>query len=503
MQAPGMRPFAFALAATLIVTGCMTVGPDYSRPEVATPDAWYHAATDGLVSGEADLQTWWAVLGDPELDRLVERAQSANLDLQVAAWRVEEARALRGVVAGEQLPQVSASGSAQRGKASDNGATPAPAGGFEAANLFDAGVGASWEIDLFGRIRRSVEAADASAEASLELYRDVLVSLLSEVASAYVDLRATQERLALAHSNVATQESTLQLTRDRFKAGLVSGLDVAQAEANLAATRSLIPLLEVLLERDLNRLAVLLGSPPGGLHEELSEAAPVPELPERVAVGLPADLLRQRPDVRRAERELAAQTARIGIATADLYPSFSLTGFFGVQATSAGDLADADSLTWSAGLPIRWALFSGGRIRSQIAAEQARTEQALAAYQGTVLSAYEQVENSIVAFEREQHRRQQLDDTVAATERSLDLVLTQYRAGLTNFQNVLDTQRSLLQRQDELAASQGQVVLDLIALYRALGGGWDPDHLPAPATQSAMATANADGGDLPVTESRR
>jgi NodT family efflux transporter outer membrane factor (OMF) lipoprotein len=292
------------------------------------------------------------------------------------------------------------------------------------------------------------------------------------VALSYADVRSLQERIELAHANVKTQLETLSLTKDRFRTGLVSALDVAQAESNLANTESLIPTLETDLQFALNRLAVLIGEPPGAVHDELETARPLPTEPPDVVVGLPANLLRQRPDVRRAERQLASQNARIGVATAALYPTFNLSGFLGVQATEFGDLGDGGSVTWGIGLPIRWNLFAGGRIRSNIRAEEARTEQTRVFYEQTVLLALEEVEGSMVAYQQQRIRREKLRQSVDATERSLGLVMTQYRAGLTNFQNVLDTQRSLLNRQDDLAASRGQVIKNLIILYRALGGGW-------------------------------
>ncbi|RLE35046.1 MAG: hypothetical protein DRJ61_04010 [Acidobacteria bacterium] len=471
---------AILVLATLAIattTGCITVGPDYVEPEIETPDAWHTAATTGIGDGTATLQTWWLEFDDPVLEDLIHRSTTGNLGLREALWRVEEARALRGVAGSAGAPQVDLSGQSSRSQASDNGtgAVVSPPGGFEAQNLHDYGVGASWEIDLFGRIRRQVEAADATTQGSVEAYRDVLVSLYAEVALAYVSVRSSQERIGLAKANVQGQEETLQLTGDRFAVGLVSALDVAQAESNVANTRSLIPVLETRLDHSLNRLAVLLGESPGALHDELATPAPVPHEPPAVIVSLPAELLRQRPDVRLAERMLAAQTARIGVATADLYPSFSLGGFLGLQSTSGGDFFDSGSLTWNVGLPIRWNIFSGGRIRNQIRAEEARTAQMLAAYEQTVLSALEESENTMVAYANEVRRRSHLTDSVEATQHSLELVLTQYRSGLTNFQNVLDTQRSLLSRQDELAASEGDAVSNLIRLYRALGGGWDPE----------------------------
>jgi NodT family efflux transporter outer membrane factor (OMF) lipoprotein len=470
-----------AVAFALVLNGC-TVGPDYVEPETEAPDAWHTAAVDGLEDGEATLQTWWMVFDDEKLNELVMRSAEGNLDLRSALWRVEEARALRGVVSSTGKPQVGFSADANRSLPSENGVLGdfAPDEGFEAENLFTTGVGASWEIDVFGRIRRQVEAADAATQASVEAYRDVLVSLYAETALAYVNVRTSQERLRIANANVEAQEETLQLTKDRFDSGLVSALDVAQAESNLANTYSLIPVIERDLNEGLNRLAVLLGENPGALHAELDQQVPIPQEPEAVAMGLPTELLRQRPDVRRAERLLASQTAQIGVATADLYPTFSLAGFLGLEALSAGDLASGDSVTWNVGLPIRWNIFAGGRIRSQIRAEEARTNQLLAGYEQTVLNALEESENAMVAYVKEVQRRERLSQAVDATQRSLDLVLTQYTAGLTDFQNVLDTQRTLLLREDDLAVSEGLVVGNLVRLYRALGGGWDPDTAQPP-----------------------
>ncbi len=480
-----------AVACALVLSGC-TVGPDYVEPVIEAPDAWHTAAVEGLEEGEATLQTWWTVFDDEKLTELVMRSAEGNLDLNRALWRVEEARALRGVVSSLKKPQVGFSADANRSLPSDNGALGdfAPEDGFEAGNLFAAGVGASWEIDVFGRIRRQVEAADAATQASVEAYRDVLVSLYAETALAYVNVRASQERLRIAHANVEAQENTLQLTKDRFDSGLVSALDVAQAESNLANTYSLIPVIEREINEGLNRLAVLLGENPGALHAELDDEVPIPHEPEAVTMGLPTELLRQRPDVRRAERLLASQTAQIGVATADLYPTFSLAGFLGLEALNAGDLLSGDSVTWNAGLPIRWNIFSGGRIRSRIRAEEARTNQALATYEQTVLYALEESENAMVAYVKEVQRRERLSQAVNATQRSLDLVLTQYTAGLTDFQNVLDTQRTLLLREDELAVAEGLVIGNLVRLYRALGGGWDPDTARPPVPPASAEEAS-------------
>ena len=486
------------VSALLVVSGCK-VGPDYEQPELATvPDAWHQAATNGLGEGDAPLQTWWSVFDDETLTSLIERAGASNLTLREAVWRVEESRALRGVVAGARVPQVNLEADAARDQPSDNGVLGdlAPEGGFDGTNLFGIGVGASWELDVWGRIRRQVEAADAEVEASVEDYRDVLVTLYAEVATNYVSVRSLQERLRLAHENVEGQENTLKLTTDRFNSGLVSALDVAQAESNLANTRSLIPTLESGLIIAFNRLAVLLAMSPGALDEELSGEAPIPAEPDDVTTALPAELLRQRPDIRVAERRLAAQTARIGVATAELYPKFSLAGFLGLEATSAGDLFSTDSINWSIGLPIRWNLFAGGAIRSQIAAEKARTEQLILNYERAVLLALEEVEDAMASYEKEVARRGHLTNSVDATQRSLDLVLTQYRAGLTDFQNVLDTERSLLLRQDDLASSEGLVIKNLVDLYRALGGGWDPETAEPPVAPPSSFDKDANTAEV-------
>jgi len=359
--------------------------------------------------------------------------------------------------------------------------------GAEATNLFALGADSSWEIDVFGRIRRGVRAADAGIAASVEDYRDVLVTLLAEVGLNYFELRSLQERLAYAEANILIQRETLQITKDRFDAGLVSQLDITQAESNLANTEAQVPPLRAGLVRTLNRLAVLLGEYPGSLDGELSvELEPgdiVPVLPSGVAAGLPVELLRQRPDIRGAERSLAAQAEQIGIRTADLYPRFSLFGFLGLQATEGGDLFSGDSLTWGFGLPISWNIFAGGRLRAAIDVEEARTEQALLAYEHSVLLALEEVENAMVEFHQEGLRRDKLAEAAEASGKSVELVRTQYMAGLTNFQNVLDTQRSLFSQQDQLASSRGTLVQNLVVLYKALGGGWDPELPPVPESR--------------------
>ena len=305
-----------------------------------------------------------------------------------------------------------------------------------------------------------VEASTAEMQASVEDYRDVMISLSAEVASSYIGVRTTQRRLAYARQNVEAQTESLDITRTRYDTGLTSALDVAQAEANLSGTLSTIPQLETDLEISLNRLAVLLGENPGSLHEELGPPKDIPVPTSEVARGMPADLLRRRPDIRRAERELAAQTARIGVATSDLFPKFGLPGQLGWESKETDNWFNAGSLMWNFMPSFRWNIFSAGKVKNNIAAEEARTEALLLRYEQTILLALEEVENSLTAYQQEQLRNH-LSDAVESAGRSVELVRTQYLSGLTNFQNLLDSQRTLFTRQDDLAQSEGRVVQDL------------------------------------------
>jgi multidrug efflux system outer membrane protein len=481
--------------ALAFVWGC-AVGPDYVPPEPVLPDAWHIQLSQGLESGESSLDRWWTSLDDPALDDLIQRATAHNLDLRFAVANVLEARARRGEARGRWFPTVDALGSYSYNRATDvqvNPSTvdPGPAttgGNFDAYNL---GLDASWEVDVFGRIRRLTESADASLTASVEDYRDVLVILYAEVAINYVQLRAFQARLLYALSNAESQRATLKLTRDRSAAGLAPDLDVRQAELNLASTEAFVPFYEERVARAIHRLGVLVGQHPSSLYAELAPDAPIPTPPESIAVGIPADLMRRRPDIRAAERRVAAQSARIGVETAELYPRFHLLGTFSFSAADAAKMFTGGAGTYSLGPAVIWNVFDGGRIRSRIRAQDARTEGALAEYENTILIALEEVENSLVAYTREVERRDALARSVVAAQESVELVRVLYLTGLTNFQNVLDTERSLFQQQDRLAESEGLVVENLIALYRALGGGWDPEAADATAEADAAADARA------------
>ncbi len=460
----------------LLFSGCK-VGPDYVRPESSIPDQWHEKAVQGLEDGSANLQTWWVVFNDPILEDLIGRSRAENLDLQIAYFRIMESRALLGVTSGEYWPNVDAAGFYSRSRPSENGLLAPAVGNSDQTNLHSTGVDATWEIDMFGRIGRSVESAQASMQASVEDFRDVLVSLYSEVAQSYIGLRSLQTRIRYAQNNIILQRGTLELTQNRREAGLVPQLDVEQAKLVLASTEAVIPQLSQLESQSIHRLSVLLGQPPAALYEELSTAADVPDVPEQVAAALPAELLRQRPDIRRAERVLAAQTAEIGVATAGLYPIFSLSGTFALQSQQISDVGDWGSRAWGFGPAMRWNIFDGNRVRSSIKVQEARTEQAMIDYERTVLLALEDVENAMVSFEREKERFADLHRSVAAAQESVKLVGILYENGLTDFQNVLDMQRSLTAQQDRMATSEGVVANNLVRIYSALGGGWSEEQI--------------------------
>ncbi len=476
-----------AALLALAATGCK-VGPDYQRPELRMPDAWQQAAASDLQGDTAPLTQWWSLFNDPLLDALIARAATNNLNLKIAVARIAEARALRGVAKSGLAPQVDGTASAQAMRFSEQ-TTPFAPGGDPETGFYSVGATASWELDVWGRVRRAIESADASLMATVEDYRDILVLLYAEVAIAYVDVRTLQERIRYAEKNAEAQDETLGLTRNLNSAGLVGDLDVSQARLNLARTRSVIPTYKALLVQSVNRLSVLLGLMPGLLEAELMRPGRIPTPPDSITAGLPADLLRNRPDIRRAERSLAAQTAMIGVATADLYPQFGLPGTLALEALDIGNL-DGSSLAYSFGPTLRWTLFSGGRIRNTIRAEEARTEQALLGYEQTVLLALEDTENAFVALAQERDRQQIVGEARNAAQTSVSLVKDLYTSGLTHFQNVLDMERSLAVEEDNLATSRGNVAANAISVYRALGGGWDP-MLDPPATDDDASGESA------------
>jgi NodT family efflux transporter outer membrane factor (OMF) lipoprotein len=464
-----LRRLLMATIGALMGTGCMAVGPDYIRPDSQFPDQWHTGLTNGLASTTSDPQTlayWWRILDDPVLSGFMARAVNGNLTLQEAMARIHEARARRSGSRSALFPAVDGSAAAAAG---DRRSSEGPSNQSE---LYSAGFDAGWELDLFGGVRRSVEAADADLAASHEFLRDILVSLLAEVAVAYVDARTFQTRLDVAQANLQTQEETYLIVRARFESGLSSELPAQQALYNLSGTRAGIPDLESGLEQAKNRLAVLLGLTPGQVHTELAPHRPIPVTPATVAVGIPADVVRQRPDVRRAERLLAGQTARIGVAAAQLYPSIRLSGSIGLEALSVGDLVHAPTRIWKIGPAISWPVFDAGAIRANIAVQTAAQEQALLQYEQVVLSALEEVENSLTTYANEIFRQQFLTTALQAAQQAAMLARDQYKAGVVSFSEVLEAQRATLSFQDQLAQSDGSVTTNLIRLYKSLGGGW-------------------------------
>ena len=452
----------------LIITGCVTVGPDYVRPEVPVYKDWHTQLNGNPNTKGMDAQTlaaWWTTLSDRKLSSLIDRAASGNLDLKKARARVREARARRGIAEADLFPTLDVTGSATWSHASRN------TGAGKNSDFYAGSFDAAWELDIFGGIRRSVEAAEANLQASQEDWRDVLVSLLAEVALNYVDVRTYQVRLTVAEANLESQSETYQLTQWRYEAGLSDELAVQQARYNLENTRSEVPNLRTGLDAAMNRVAVLLGEQPGKVHAELEQREPIPVPPLKVAVGVPADLLRRRPDVRQAERELAAQTAKIGVATADLYPKFTLSGSIGLESLSMNN-PSSGILTLTGGPQITWAIFKGGAIRQNIEVQSALQEQALIQYEAVILGALEEVENALVAYAEVQQRRQSLSEATQAAQKAAELAQYKYQAGLTDFTNILDAQRSLLSFQEQLAQSNGDVTSNLVRLYKALGGGW-------------------------------
>jgi NodT family efflux transporter outer membrane factor (OMF) lipoprotein len=418
-----------------------------------------------------DVVQWWTRFHDPQLDSLVTRAVQSNLDLRLATARLRQARAARGVVSAGFWPTVDVSGSYRRSQAgggSTSGGTP------PARSLFQVGLDAAWELDVFGGVRRDIEAANADITAAVEDRRDVLVTLAAEVALNYLDLRGFQRQVAIAERNLAAQRRTADLTRQRQQlGGFASGLDVANAEAQVATTEARIPEFETLVRQSIYSMSVLLGLEPAALLQELSAESPIPATPPVVPVGLPSDLLRRRPDIRRADASLHAATARIGVATADLFPRFSLTGSLGFQGDKASSVARWDNRFWSVGPSVSWPLFDAGRIRSNIEVQNALQEQALLTYRATILTALQDVENALVAYANEQQRRAILTDAVAADRRAVDLAQRLYAAGNTEFLDVLTAQRSLYASEDALVQSDRTVATNLVALYKALGGGWE------------------------------
>jgi outer membrane protein, multidrug efflux system len=468
-----MKPMMVMAAMCLALLAGCAVGPDYHAPKASvSAQQWTSPLVGGETNEPADLAAWWKNFGDTNLDSIVTMAVQSNLTLRIAEARVREVRAERDVTSGSFWPSVGTSGSYSRNRSGLNNFPPLPPGTPLDYNLYHAGFDAAWELDIFGGTRRTVEAANAEMGAAEFGQRDVLVSLLAEVARNYIGARGYQQRLAITLQNIQVEQEILDLTSNRFENGLSSDLDVQQATALLTATEAEVPSLKTSFDQSVHHLAVLLGQPPGALMNEMSVEKPIPLTPPAVPVGLPSDLLQRRPDVQKSERELAATTARIGAAKADLFPKFSLTGFAGLESISTANFFNYASRYWSAGPTVQWEIFEAGSIRANVRVQNARQEQALDTYQQTVLVALEDAENALTAYAREQIRRDSLSQSVQADEQALELSTQLYNNGLADFLHVLDSERSLYAAQDALVQSDQAVSLNLVQLYKALGGGW-------------------------------
>jgi len=453
-----------------VVSGCK-VGPDYKPQEPNVPASWIgpvmKAESNLPAATEKDLVHWWITFGDPNLTRLIERAVKSNLDLKQAEVRILQARAARGIVAAGFWPEASATGSASRRR------LPSATGsGGNKSSLYEVGLDASWEMDIFGGIRRDIEAAEADIQVAVENRRDVLVTLTAEVALNYIDLRSFQQQIIIAQNNLQTQKQTAELTRKRFLGGFVGALDVANADSQVATTASTIPLLESAVRQTIYNISVLLGEEPAALLEELSQATSIPPVPPSVPAGVPSDLLRRRPDIRRAEAQIHAATARIGVATADLFPKFLVSASLGTQGNKSNSLGKWDNRFWSYGGIIDWQIFSAGSIKSNIELQKGLQKEQLLAYQQTVLTALQDVENALIASAKEQEHRELLVKAVESDRKAVELAMKLYTEGQTDFLNVLQAQRSLFVTEDSLVRSTGAISTNLVALYKALGGGW-------------------------------
>jgi len=469
MNSPPRFISFFSILIPLILTGCV-VGPDYRTPQLSIPDAWHSDDKKNMNTATLEpgrLARWWQTLDDPLLTRLVAEAAANNLDLKLAEARLQESRVRRGLSAANLYPTLGVGAGVNHNRSSEEMGV----GGGRVSDAYSAQFDASWELDLFGGKRRALEAASATTEAAQENLRDVQVSLLAEVVLNYIEIRSSQEQLNITRATIASLTETLQIADWRVQAGLVSQLDLEQARLNLEQTRAQLPTLSSTLEQSRNNLALLLGRNPGTL-DELIAAGSIPAANAQVAIGVPAETLRQRPDIRRAERQLAAATAQVGEAEAARYPNLSLSGTLGLQASSLGNLLQPGAYLYTLAANTVVTIFDGGRLKQKVEIQNALQQQALISYQSAVKSALRDVENALVAYAGEQNRRRSLQDAVQAAKNAVDLATSQYAAGLIDFQSVLDSQRSLLSLQNQLTQSQAAVTSNLTRLYKALGGGW-------------------------------
>jgi NodT family efflux transporter outer membrane factor (OMF) lipoprotein len=489
----------------VLVLGCTMVGPDYVRPPVQVEQTWLDTGDKRVHTSPAEYKNWWQAFKDPALNQLIDTAYRENLTLRIAGVRVLGARAQLGIVTGQLYPQSQqATGSLQKVRispgdvASGSSSSSSAFGGMSLAQA-QVGLTASWEIDFWGKFRRAIQSADASLQATIADYDNVLVSLTADVASNYVLMRTLEKRLAIANENVRIQTESLQIAQARFSGGTTSERDVEQAKTILANTQATIPTLESQLRQTKNALSVLLGLPPHDLANLIKGKAVIPAPPPQVAVGIPADLIRRRPDIRAAEFRAAAQCDQIGVSKAQLFPAFSLTGTFGPQATDVGTATLADMFNWrnragSMGPTLQWNILNYGQITNNVRFQDAKFQELLISYQNSVLKAQQEVEDNLVAFLKAQERAIFLSDSTSAAMRSLELAVIQYREGITDFTTVLTAQQALLNEQDSLATTLGDISRNLVGVYRALGGGWEiregHDFVPAEIRETMAKRTN-------------
>jgi NodT family efflux transporter outer membrane factor (OMF) lipoprotein len=472
------------VAAIFLTTGCTMVGPDFVKPEAPVETEWLEARDPEIKTAPSDYKAWWSAFNDPALNSLVETAYQQNLSLQISGIRILQARAQLGVVIGNAYPQQQQGrGGTNYNRISEN--APGTLGADTSFWQYDAGFDVAWELDVWGKFRRAIESGVANLEASIANYDDVLISLTAEVARTYVLLRTFEERLEIARENVKIQERSLQIAEIRFKAGAVTELDVVQAKSLLKNTEAFIPRFEARIRQAKNALAILLGKLPGQIDHLIGGAKLIPKAPPEIVVDVPAELLRRRPDIQLAEYQIATQTPLIGVSKADLFPSFELFGSFGLLTSSSrntksggqsgssfSDLFESDSFEFFGGPSIRWNLFNYGRINNQVRVEDALLQQLIVNYEDTVLRAHQEVEDSMIGFLRKQQEAGFLNDSVKASQRSVDLSMLQYKEGMVDYQRVLDSQRFLTDQQDVWTTTRGEVIVNLVAMYKALGGGW-------------------------------
>jgi len=454
----------------LLLSSCL-VGPNYQKPKSEDAVSINAPEFSEIQYQQTDLSQWWKIFHDPLLSRFIQEARQNNADLKNALAQVKEARAAVGVTSSDLFPSLNADGSLDWGKQSED---INPASSEQTLRSLSADV--SWEIDLFGRIRRSMEAATADYQASQEDYHDVMITVLAETAASYLQIRSLQAQLQTSYENIRSQQAMLDLTRVRYKYGIATYLDVAQATRVVANSEADLPVIRDNLNQSITSLAVLTGQPSRTIYSRLQPLEPVPLPPETITVGIPAERLRQRPDIRRAERNLAAETARIGVAMADLYPSFSLTGTFGFSSLKTSNFLDSSSNVYGLGPSLSWNIFDMGKIRQQIAVQDARTEQALQRYEQTVLEAIKEIEDRLQGYHEQRTRLAALKNSVLASRETVDMSARLYKDGLTDFQNVLDAQRSPLEAESALDVAEGNTGIQLVGLYKALAGSWPTEQ---------------------------